>query len=96
MNTINVNDLVFGDDWNPDHPLIRTFIDEIRNGRPLKMPTVMKQPDGRYVIVDGRKRLEAARRCGETEFTAYVVEQIDPEKFEQLRKTLNGVTRPNN
>jgi len=96
MANINLSDLFFHDDEPLDERIVQIFMGQIRNGKPMVMPVVMRRKDGKYDVVDGRKRVVAAVLCAQKTIEAYVVEEVSREKFLELRKALNGTTRPSN
>ena len=65
-------------------------MDQIEKGAALPAPVVAKIPGSdRKVIVDGRSRLIAAERCGGDTLSAYVIEETEPEKLIEFRKSMN-------
>jgi hypothetical protein len=58
-------------------------------GKPVPRLLAMKQGNDRYVVVDGRKRLEAARRLGVDSIGVYLIEELPPDRFLQLRREIN-------
>jgi hypothetical protein len=81
------------DSYEPDptaEQIVQFFVNRIRKGLPVKMPILMKRQNGRFVVVDGIKRLAAARRCGDEAVSAYVIDELDPQTLRDLREDLNG------
>ena len=89
MRPVDISRVMF-DDEPLNEPLIAALMGSMKAGLDLPAPVVMELADGQYAIVDGRDRIEAAKRCGATEFLAYVIEQCGPELFEELRHDLNA------
>jgi ParB-like chromosome segregation protein Spo0J len=81
---------VLYDDEPLNEPLIATLMESMKTGHELPAPVLMQVGDGTYLVVDGRNRIKAAERLGATEFPAYVVEQCEPEKLQELRRGLNA------
>lgn len=90
MLPIDMSRVLFGDDDVPNEALVQILVDEIRKGRSLPAPVLMLASDGLYDIVDGRNRIEAARRCGATEVSAYVIDDVGQERLGELRRSLNA------
>jgi hypothetical protein len=95
MSEINLSQLWPGDDEPLNEETVRAFMEDWRRGRPLPSPVLMRTRDGRYRVVDGRCRVEAARRCGAETVAAYVIEELSPEKFRELRQALNAGRKRN-
>jgi len=71
---------------------VQFFMGQIEKGIALPAPVIAKIPGSeKKVIVDGRSRLIAAERCGleNDTFSAYVIEETDPERLIELRKSMN-------
>ena len=88
MDSIDLQKLIIDDD-PLNEAVINLLCEEIRKGNALPAPVLMKAPDGRYVVVDGRNRIAAAERCGATEISAYILDEVSPEKLVEIRKGLN-------
>lgn len=91
MKELNLSHFQF-DDESLNEAAVQYFVDRIRKGLRMPMPVINKDDDG-YVVVDGRNRLEAAKRCGADSVAAYVLEESDPEKLVELRLMLNEQSR---
>jgi hypothetical protein len=85
---INLDELVFDGDDGPSEDAVQYWMERLRTGK-APMPVLMKRPSDRYLVIDGRARVEAAQRLGETEIMAYVVGAMPPEKIAELRRALN-------
>lgn len=97
MENILYLQLFFDDDDEPmNEQVVQVFVEQIRKGVPMPAPVLMKKKDGTYAVVDGRKRLEARYRCGLMTTDAYIIEEVSPERFRELRRSANEQLRPSN
>jgi hypothetical protein len=97
LSKIQIASIVGAEDAPADERQIRIYMQDIRKGRGLKMPVLMRvAPDEfRTVDSDGRNKIEAARRCGAKRVAAYVIDEQPPEALERLRRGLKEL-RPSN
>jgi len=65
------------------------FMDQMREGKPIKAPVLMRLKSGRFTPVDGFKRLEACRRLGKKTVKAYQIEELSDKDYVELRRALN-------
>lgn len=89
MDPVNMDKIDQGDGDPLKEAGVRYWMEEMLKGKSVLMPVLMQQANGRAVIVDGRKRVEAARRLGAKTIAAYVIEELPPDRFLQLRRELN-------
>jgi hypothetical protein len=86
---INLDDIVFGDD-GPDEQAVAYFVEHMNANKGVPKPVVYRQPDGRFVVVDGRARIAAAERLGVETIGAYIIEgQPTRQELQRLRAKLN-------
>jgi transcriptional regulator with XRE-family HTH domain len=96
MVTFDVSKFFFGDDETPSALAVDYWTEQARKGKPIPKPVVMEQENGRFRVVDGRARIEAAKRLGEQSIPAHVVERLSEESFRELRRALNQQYRLSN
>jgi hypothetical protein len=86
--SINLSQIIFDDDADkppPNEAIVQSLVERIRKGEPLKMPALVKWPNGRHSVVLGWYRVAAAERCG-VEITAAVVKDVPLAKLQELRR----------
>src|ERR1700722_1372139 len=84
--------IIFDDDDRPDERLVQIYVEQITKRGTLTMPTLIKAPNGRFrpLDADARAKVDAAIRCGETEISAYTIDDPGPEKLQELRRNLKA------
>ncbi|MCX7428821.1 MAG: ParB N-terminal domain-containing protein [Planctomycetia bacterium] len=90
MEKVNLGSILFGDGAF-DERTVELYVKRFRNGEGVASPVLYRQPDGRYAVIDGRHRIEAAHRVDEeAEVRAYVItSECTPEELAELRRRLN-------
>jgi hypothetical protein len=89
MTSININETTHGDEEPLEEPGVRYWMDQMRNRNPVPMPVIMRRTNGRFVVVDGRKRVEAAKRLGAQTVSACVINELSRDRLLALRQALN-------
>ena len=84
----NITDHMFNGDTGFDERTVAMYMRKIEKGETLRAP-VMCVIDGEYHVIDGRHRLEAARRCGITSYSGRYIVNIPVEEIDGLRRALN-------
>jgi hypothetical protein len=96
MTSINIYEATQGDEDPLDELGVRYWMDQMRKGNPIPAPVIMRRKNGRAVVVDGRKRLEAAKRLGARTVSACVIEELSADRFWEVRRALNQLHREGN
>ena len=91
---IAISRIGFDHDEPLNEAVVKMLCSEIRKGKKLPMPVLMRTGKG-YAVVDGRSRIKAAERSGATKIAAYVIAELCPRSMRDLRKWLND-RRPSN
>src|SRR5258705_10273409 len=97
MSNIDLSKILFPEiDEQINEAVVQAWMDRAKRGEGIPMPTLLRPLDGgKLVVIDGRQRLEAAWRMGETKITAYVIDEAKNKDvdFAELRKELNAKLR---
>ena len=76
------------DDEPLNEAVVSLIEEQLKSGRDVPSPVLMEKGES-FEIVDGRNRIEAARRIGMTTISAYVVKEMSDEKRQEIRRGLN-------
>jgi hypothetical protein len=96
MASINVSATTHGDEDPLEELGVQYWMKQILQGKPIPTPVIMSRAEGKAVVVDGRKRVEAAIRLGAKTISAYVINELSPDNLLKLRQLLNQAHREGN
>jgi hypothetical protein len=88
---VDLDRIVFGESGEPLHELlIERMAVAMRAGKTFPAVTGYRGTDGKLVLIDGRKRFEAAKRTGqESVLVCVITSGPPPGGWEALRRELN-------
>jgi ParB-like chromosome segregation protein Spo0J len=91
MSTFELSEACFDDDGRVNEQVVQVLLERLRRNLPVYAVILARRRGGRFFVIDGRCRIEAARRYGAKTIDAYVIEADDLgiERLQELRREAN-------